>query len=115
MMMRFKSVRLIFGFSVLLFFIAAACKKAEFIYTDEYMKLSIDAFFADTVLFSSVSINDSVISQNSSMVTGTYTNILSKELNAPAGDSARIKFLIVKKHGSNTVFDSVLHFINNND
>jgi hypothetical protein len=115
MMMRVKSIIRATFFSVILLFIFFSCKKGEFINTEKYMKLSIDAFYTDTVLFSSVSINDSVVIQNSSMVAGAYTKLLDKELNAPAGDSARIKFLIIKKHGSNIAIDSIIHFTNNND
>ena len=108
----FKQIFLI-GLTSLFFFLA--CKKGDRIEGAHYMKFTLDAFLADTSLFSVVKLNDTTIGEKTGVNAGNIFNIANTGQGLMRTDSARLRVTIVKKNTANVQFDSLIFLNKIND
>lgn len=85
--------------SFFLLLIIVSCRKGEIVSTQQYMRLSVEAFFTDTALHSNIQLDDSLLRSQTDIYSGnTALAVLPfTELKRPSGDSARLEEQSSKK------------------
>lgn len=103
---------------IVLMLLMSSCLKEDpaAVEQDRAMRLSLEAFYTDTSVFHSVTLNNQIVSNTPLVIAGELNSLYQ----SPTGglhfsDSTRIRVTVVKKSPPNLVFDSIVYLNNINE